>query len=95
MRNKKEIDIEIQKLEKMKPRVRQFTVFGDDNHKAIDAQIKVLRHGKTEREVYEEYEDVASEAVLESAAFAAKWAEGKEDEAPSKDWAPLIERKTK
>ena len=40
---KKAIDAEISKLKRMKPYVQQFSIFGDDNHEKIDAQIEVLR----------------------------------------------------
>ena len=42
MRDQTTIDAEIAALKAITPRVRRRTLFGDDNHAAIDAQIEVL-----------------------------------------------------
>jgi hypothetical protein len=42
MRTDKEIKAEIEKLKAIKPKVRRYTVFGDNHWAAIDAQIEVL-----------------------------------------------------
>lgn len=81
MRTKEEIQAEIAKLTEMKPRVRQFSNFGDDNHKEIDEQLYVLRTDMDDDDALE----------LEGAAYDAyQWKQGDEDESPSASWEPLL-----
>ena len=47
MRTGKEIAAEIAKLKKMKPDVRKTSMFGDNHHDAIDAQVDVLERKLT------------------------------------------------
>lgn len=54
-----EIEAEIAALEALKPNVRHFTFFNDDNHAAIDAQIHVLRERLTSDGVHEAFGDPA------------------------------------
>jgi hypothetical protein len=54
----KQIEAEIKKLTEMKPNVLRKSMFGDDHHAAIDAQIDVLRSHMTEDEVYDNYPSV-------------------------------------
>ena len=42
-KTEEQISAEIAALVALKPKVRQRTAFGDDNHAAIDAQLAVLR----------------------------------------------------
>lgn len=51
----KEIAAEAKKLDEMKPKVRRFSMFGDDNWAAIEAQIRVLEEDLDEDEIYEAY----------------------------------------
>lgn len=86
-----EIDAEIEKLKEMKPKVRQFGVFGNDNHAAIEAQIKVLARRLSEDEAEDKYVE-APDASRDSAVEAARWIGGEaEDGSPSEGWAPLCD----
>lgn len=91
MRTTEEIKKEIAALTKMKPNVRKYSVFGDNHHDSIDAQIRVLEGKMDEDEVYEtnddeEWKDNVRDAALE----AAQWLDGEVDEAPSEDWQSLL-----
>lgn len=87
----KQIKAEIKTLRKMKPTVIQFSRFGDDNHKAIDAQISVLETNMEEEKVYSTYEDNRYSA--NSAIDAIAWRDdqqGDEYAAPSDEWKALV-----
>lgn len=87
-----EVKAEIEKLREMKPTVRQFSMFGDDHHKSIDAQIKVLERGFDEDDVYDRYDDRTNSQ--DSALEAAWWRSGDEnyveDGPPSDQWKGLV-----
>ncbi len=51
-----QVKTEIETLEDMKPKVKRFTAFGDDNHAAIDAQIDVLKNGLNAGDITGQYE---------------------------------------
>lgn len=86
-----EIDAEIKKLEDMKPNVRHYTFFGDDNHEAIEAQVKALQEDADDDDTYDWQNDGDfSEHAIEAARQAILWRNGDEDEAPSDGWAPLV-----
>ena len=88
-RTTREISVEREKLIEMKPRVRQTSAFGDDNHDAIDAQIEVLNCHMSEDRVYREYQDGESH-VFDSALEAAEWMAGENDGgSPSEEWECL------
>ena len=94
MKPEKEIQKEIKTLEKMKPKVRQFSMFGDDHHKSIDAQIKVLKEKLDEEDVSDRFE-FAPNNVRENAEIACAWLHEIEDwiEVPkslSEEWESLI-----
>jgi hypothetical protein len=88
-RSKEEVQKEIETLREMKPKVRQFSAFGDDHHAAIDAQIEVLQEGLDDCDVYERFEEDASN-ILDEAIHALEWMSGEKDEAPSVDWKDLV-----
>lgn len=69
-----QVQQEIAALKEIKPKVRRYTFFGDDNHAAIDAQIVVLEEDYDEDAIYGEWED--DEHVLSSALEALAWKEG-------------------
>jgi len=86
-----EINEEIKKLREMKPKVRRYTRFGDDNHEAIDAEIQVLEENVTEDDTYRWEEDGDfSQHACESARSAILWRDGDEDESPSESWELLV-----
>ena len=90
MRTKPEVEKEVRTLTEMKPKVPHHSMFGDDNHEAIDAQISVLTHQQSEDDIYTLYEEDGTSHVLDSALDAYRWLKGEEDTAPSADWKGLI-----
>jgi hypothetical protein len=101
MRSKDEINLEVQTLENMKPNVRQFSKFsmyGDDHHAAIDAQIYVLSNHVSEDDMYETYgesnEDLDDsdfeQHVLDAAIEAYDWKMCRSDALPSESWKDLV-----
>lgn len=76
-RDAEEIKLQIEGLKKERERLPHFSMFGDDNHKLIDAQISVLE-GKSHPDDYyedesaEEYED-GDNSIYFDANDAADW----------------------
>lgn len=94
MKTKEQIESEIKALREMKPSVRHRTMFGDDNHAAIDAQIKVLEEGMSEDAIYDEWpEDEEDAHERDHARDAATWrdSDDPEDGAPSVGWKELVQ----
>lgn len=101
MRTDKEIAEEIAKLKQIKPKVPKATYFGDDNHEAIDAQIKVLSERMDEDEVMDktQFEDDLEENgrdesrwsphTGDSARNALNWLTEDDDESPSSSWESI------
>lgn len=83
-----EINAEIKTLESIKPNVRRSSSFGDNNHAAIDGQLKALRGKWDENDVYDA--DMP-ENVTDAAIEAVSWVNGDEEMSPSESWKPLIE----
>jgi hypothetical protein len=93
----KQIKTEIAKLEKMKPRVRHYSGFGDDHHAAIDAQLEVLKDNLSDEEIeWRMDSDMTAEEELwkenqrDAALEARNWLEGEEKISPTKNWASLV-----
>lgn len=82
-----EIDAEIATLREMKPRVRHFTAFGDDNWKAIELQIFVLEERMDTDQAGDEYDDADE---YSHATEAIQWMEGEIETAPSEGWKELV-----
>lgn len=70
MKTKEQIEDAIKKLIEVKPSVRRYSFFGDDNWKKIDAQILVLERGLDEDQIYDRYDD---RDVLNDALIAYQW----------------------
>jgi hypothetical protein len=85
------IETEIGVLKIMKPTVVKESMFGDNHHDAIDAQIKVLKDGLTENDIYERYDDLLKDNVKDAMLEAAQWVEGECGE-PSKEWKCLVRK---
>jgi hypothetical protein len=83
MRTDKEIQEEIAKLKVVWTKVPKINGFGENNHVAIEAQIKVLENRLREADV----EKWPYSSRVNDFAFAAyDWMQGKNGESPSEDW---------
>jgi hypothetical protein len=86
-----EIEAEVSALLLIKPNVPQYSIYGDDNWTAIDAQYIVLMSGMT-------ISDVAHQCwneYMEGAAFeAVSWMEGTGvyPESPSEGWDAIVKK---
>jgi hypothetical protein len=91
---KKTIRAEIVHLKTIKPNVLMESMFGDNHHDAIDAQIDVLMNGMTEDNVYDACEnDGLKDNVRDAMLEAAQWVNGKSEVgAPSKGWKDLVRK---
>ena len=94
-----QVKAEIARLIKMKPTVRRASIFGDDHHAAIDAQIQVLDKRWDPDEAADEYSDEHDypENVCTAAYDAAKWLAGQWSTVefdgakyPSETWKSLV-----
>lgn len=88
-RTQDEIDAEIAKLEGLKTRIPQKTLFGDNNRAAIDAEIVVLKEQMSMNDVYRNYG--ADMHVCDSALGAFSWMAGEVDTPTSDDWSALVD----
>ena len=85
-----EIASEIATLKKMKPTVLRSSVFGDNHHAAIDAQVQVLSDRMDENESEDAFGD-DSDNIRSAARDAAMWLAGEaENGAPSEGWKSLV-----
>ena len=80
-----EIKREIKDLLKMKPTVRRTSLFGDNHHDAIDAQVEVLKDDLTETEIYNRGNEDAEDwkdNVVSAATDARLWMDGEYEDYP-------------
>jgi hypothetical protein len=95
MKTKEQIDLEIAKLNELKPATREKSLFGDDHHAAIDAQVTVLSDYMDLHDIYESYGDESTDEfyqnVLDGAIAAYEWMMdgGGAYAAPSEGWSEL------
>ncbi len=82
-----QVQEEIKKLKDMRPNVRRYTGFGDDNHAAIEVQIRVLEQGLGSNAIYDRWD---MELHLVSSALEAHYWTEQGDEAPSEAWGDLV-----
>jgi len=88
--NQEQVKAEIEKLKEMKPKIRRYTAFGEDNRAAIEAQIRVLERGWDFKEIYDRYDD--NEHELDAAMDARDWLIGESDEKSlSENWQGLVQ----
>lgn len=90
MRTQEEIQIEIGKLTELKPKIRHFNFFGDNNRNAVQAQIDVLVDRMDEDDIYD-MEGHWSQNEIDSALEARRWLDEEGDETPSDDWKDLAQ----
>lgn len=89
---------EIALLQELKPKVRQRSAFGDDNHAAIGAQIDVLQDRMSMDDVYDSYGEEAAgdefdQYVLDNALHAHDWLHGEsasDEESPAVSWRTAL-----
>jgi hypothetical protein len=102
-RTPEEIKAEIKKLKAMKPGVRHFGTFGNDNWKSLNRDVEVLEKEMTEQEVYRRQkgddEDDTDGWTCDETANAievVRWMNGEKGvDSPSKNWKPLWTKPTK
>ena len=83
-----QVQQEIAALKEIKPRVRRYTFFGDDNHDAIDAQIETLEQGYDEDDLDREWEE--DEHIYQSAREALDWKNGYAETGLADSWSSLV-----
>lgn len=92
--NKSDTQIEavVKALEEIKPNVRRYSVFGDDNWAAIDAQLNVLKKKMTYQAINNEYwkEGDEGDHVYSSALDARSYLDGDYDNI-IEDWRALCD----
>ena len=94
MRSDKEIKKEIEKLKGLIGKIRPFTIFGDDNGKQLEAQIKVLEEKMDIDDVYDDIEFCEDEMLCCDLTHVVQWMNNEEGEpAPSKGWKDLVIKK--
>ena len=98
-KTEQEVQQEIEKLQEMKPKVRPYTAFGDNNRNAIQAQIDALMEEMDDGDVYDklgteedEFDDGEwTQHEVDTALQAIQWRDGDAEESPSEGWEPLIQ----
>ena len=95
MKSQQQVAAEIQKLRAMQPNVRRTSVFGDNHHHAIDAQVDVLTRCLSKDDIEDIYGedwigDEFAQNVYDAAMDAYDWANFNDVPAPSEEWAPLV-----
>ena len=98
MKSQEQIQQEIAKLVAMKPTVIKYSVFHENHHAAIDAQVHVLRELLEDDSINDIYGEGAScedfsENIYEEAMNAWRWLydEPSVEEAPSEGWKELVQ----
>jgi len=87
---REQVQEEIKKLKEMKPNVRHYASFGDDNHAAIEVQIRVLEQGLGSNAIYDRWD--MEEYLIENALEAHYWTEQGGDPPSGPDgWGSLID----
>lgn len=85
-----EIAAEIKRLELCKTYAPRRTMFGKDNHAAIDEQIGALANGTTNDQAYDKWGDEGREDfdqdTLDSVLDVIRWRDGESDDVPSAGW---------
>ena len=89
-RTEKQIRAEVEILQEMKPKIRHYSGFGEDNHAMVDAQIRVLKDKMTDDQIWDAWptEEKDTEIRL-NAQEAMRWAKGEEKNPPHVEWEPL------
>lgn len=101
MKTASEIRDEVKALTEIKPKVRRYSAFGNDNLAAIDRQIEALVDKWTDDDAYDALDDGGiSRHEFDAACEAIAWADGAYDEyeedgeivdRPSLSWKSLVQ----
>ena len=87
MKTQKEIDAQIAALNEVRPRVKPYSFFGDDNLAKLDAQVRVLEEDLDEDDVGEEWPEDDEMDIRTAADDAVTWRDGESDiENLADDW---------
>lgn len=71
----------VEALRKMKNKAPEYTMFGDNNHEGIDAQIAVIEEEQDEDAVYDRYpDDEEDQHTRDMALDAVNWLNGSQDD---------------
>lgn len=93
MKTQEEIKKEIEALKAVRPNVRPYSMFGDDNLAAFDAQVEVLEQDMDDDEVSDRFDcSGIPENVMSSAFHALDWINGEEDfdgGSLAEGWSPI------
>jgi hypothetical protein len=93
MRTKQQIEEEVERLKSMKTRVIHYTITGEDNHAAMEAQIEVLQKRMTQEDVDlafgDPFDDEESN-IYANAQQAYNWMVEDDESLPSFKWAELV-----
>ena len=92
MKTKDEIKSEIAKLREIKPKVIRKSRFGDDNWKALEAQIRVLEEGLNEEQIWSVWPDDKEDGYArDSALEAMEWMNGESEiDSLLEDWKLIL-----
>jgi hypothetical protein len=92
-RTAEEIKAEAGKLLALKPNVPRLNAFGQNNHNAIDAQIKTLTERLDEDAIDDLYDDMEMDSYDRDSAYeAVEWMSGEEPMPPSEGWEPTVKK---
>ena len=95
MKTNEEIKKEVEALKAIRPKVKPYSIFGDDNLANLDAQVNVLENNLDPDDIYEQYDHAdASEYVLEGALEADNWRSGDSESDSLAEDMPLKEGET-
>lgn len=92
MKTQEEIDEQIAALKEIRPKVKPYSFFGDDNLAKLDAQIKVLEEDMDPDEVWDEWPEEEKDMEIRMAADeTVAWRDGESDvDNLADDW-PLLD----
>lgn len=96
-KSEKQITAEIAALKKIKPTIRPRSIFGDNHHHAVEAQIYVLEKKLRESQVIDRYapdesneENENPQNIYDAAMSVVRWRDGGEEERPVDEWKELV-----
>lgn len=92
IKTQEEIDEQIAALKEIRPKVKPYSFFGDDNLAKLDAQIKVLEEDMDSDEVWDEWPEEEKDVEIRMAADeAVVWRDSELDvDNLADDW-PLLD----